>query len=78
MESHTVGVIGQRLAAVHNQVMLFVESDRFFAEQIDNFSASDLFESVVDRAGVYRFRQIAFEAQQYRLVATMTFTGCAQ
>jgi len=77
-EAHAIGVVGQLLALVHDQVALLVEADLVLPEQADAPVAADAFQRLGDDVRVDAVRQLAFQAHQQRLVGAVAAPGQRQ
>src|SRR5690606_7355044 len=77
-EAHAVGVVGQLLPLVHQQVALFLERDLVPAGQADAALAADALHGGGDDVGIDHVRHVAFQAHHDRLVGAMAATGEGQ
>src|SRR5690554_5178765 len=77
-EAHAVGVVGQLLPLVHQQVALFLERDFMPAGQADAALAADALHGGGDDVGIDHVRHVAFQAHHDRLVGAMAATGEGQ
>ncbi len=77
-EAHAIGVIGQFLALVEDQVGPLVDADLVLVVQAKAPTAADAVEAVLDAIGIDPVRLLAFQAEQDRLVGAVAASGQGQ
>lgn len=77
-EAHAVGVVGQLLPLVHQQVALLVEGDRVRAAEQDALVLADALQRRRDEVRVDLVGVVAFQAHQHGLVGAVAAAGQGQ
>src|SRR6266545_4460595 len=78
LEDHPVGVVRQRLAPVHHQIVVRVESQLVTAQQAEPAVVPDRGDPGVDAGGVDGLRILALETEQDGLLTAVTVPGGAE
>ncbi|MCY1304555.1 hypothetical protein D9M69_508920 [compost metagenome] len=73
-EHHTVGMVRERLAN-HRKMLLFHETNRFFAQQIDIAFTTNCSQAPFYTLGIHAIRLLAFQAKQHGLVTAVPFAS---
>jgi hypothetical protein len=74
-KTHAVGVAGQHLIDVEQQIQRFVECDLVPSEQIESSGCANAFQGGIDHGGIDGVWAQAFQAQQDRAIGAMTAAG---
>ena len=77
-EDHAVGVVGQRLALVQDQVFALDKGHHVATQQADGLVGTDGSQHVVYRVGIDQVRVFTLQTQQHGSVGAVAFAGGAQ